>query len=318
MDRSDARRGGRSTRRVSSRNGAGAFSWCTAGLEVGEIPLECFSRPKPRVSSILQRAGVEERHFLTPKACAGIAERAARRGKRLPDLLERALHAAASSVPDAWGESAMTSNGRARAADEMEATRGLDTTGGFAANQGRNLALNAAIKEALAEDPLVFDNNQVTSVLNYSNPKPGDPVHPLTHFGQPPLVALPERVSDGGGGEDVQAPLDEAVYQEGELGVSRYETAGTLRAGRIPEHQQIVMPPRRRMRVRRLTPLECLRLQGFPDGYLAAVRLYGKPLPDGAVYRMTGNSWAVPVAGWLFRRLDAAARDSCREVVGSE
>jgi hypothetical protein len=312
MDRVDVRRGGRSTRKVSSRNGAGAFSWSMHGLEVGEIPQTCFSKPKPKVSSILQRAGVDQRYFLTPKACAGILDRAQRRGKKLPELLEAALSASAGRAipaPVIEGEttvyrvyaafsSAMTSNGVARAADEVETTRSPDTTGGFATNQGGNIVLDD-IHEILKEEPLVFDNNQVTSVLNYSKPKPGDPVHPLTYFGHPPFMAM---------SEESQIPVDEAVYQEGEYGVARYDTAGTLRAGRIPEHQQVIMPSHHKtMRVRRLTPLECLRLQGFPDNYLSRVHVKGKPLSDGAIYKMAGNSWAVPVVEWIFSRLEREA-----------
>lgn len=52
--------------------------------------------------------------------------------------------------------------------------------------------------------------------------------------------------------------------------------------------------------VRRLTPLECERLQGFPDHWTAA-------FPDSVRYRMLGNAVAVPVAEWLGRRIAMAA-----------
>lgn len=52
-------------------------------------------------------------------------------------------------------------------------------------------------------------------------------------------------------------------YQEAEFGVAEYDTAGTLRAGRIPEHEMVVNHAT--MAVRRLMPIECHRLQGFPD-----------------------------------------------------
>lgn len=84
--------------------------------------------------------------------------------------------------------------------------------------------------------------------------------------------------------------------------------------------------------VRRLTPTECERLQGFPDGYtnipwrtaqeakrkgvsyetLLAQRgmtLRGPSLedcPDGPRYKALGNSWAVPVARWVGKRIAAA------------
>jgi DNA (cytosine-5)-methyltransferase 1 len=57
--------------------------------------------------------------------------------------------------------------------------------------------------------------------------------------------------------------------------------------------------------VRRLTPVECLRLQGFPDDYFDGVMLRGKPLADGPKYKMLGNSMAVPCISWIGERIDA-------------
>lgn len=55
------------------------------------------------------------------------------------------------------------------------------------------------------------------------------------------------------------------------------------------------------MQVRRLTPTECERLQGFPDHY-TLIPWRKKPAeecPDGPRYKALGNSWAVPVARWV-------------------
>ena len=55
-------------------------------------------------------------------------------------------------------------------------------------------------------------------------------------------------------------------------------------------------------RVRRLTPRECERLQGFPDDYTLIP--YGKkPAADGPRYKALGNSMAVPVVRWIGERL---------------
>lgn len=59
-----------------------------------------------------------------------------------------------------------------------------------------------------------------------------------------------------------------------------------------------------RMAVRRLTPTECCRLQGFPDAYLD-IAYRGKPACDGPKYKALGNSFAVPVIHWLGKRLKA-------------
>src|SRR5690606_40394120 len=52
------------------------------------------------------------------------------------------------------------------------------------------------------------------------------------------------------------------------------------------------------MAVRRLTPRECERLQGFPENY-TLIPYRGKPAADGPRYKALGNSWAVPVARWI-------------------
>jgi DNA (cytosine-5)-methyltransferase 1 len=59
------------------------------------------------------------------------------------------------------------------------------------------------------------------------------------------------------------------------------------------------------MQVRRLTPVECERLQGFPDGY-TDIKPKGKPTPDGPRYKALGNSWAVPVVRWIGQRIARA------------
>ena len=61
------------------------------------------------------------------------------------------------------------------------------------------------------------------------------------------------------------------------------------------------------MAVRRLTPTECLRLQGFPDGW-SQIPWKGKPAsecPDGPQYKAAGNSMAVPVMRWIGERIAA-------------
>jgi len=73
----------------------------------------------------------------------------------------------------------------------------------------------------------------------------------------------------------------------------------TLRRGGV---QHGVLTP---MAVRRLTPNECLRLQGFPDNW-TNIPWKGKPTaPDGPQYKCAGNSFAVPVVRWIGTRIAA-------------
>lgn len=52
--------------------------------------------------------------------------------------------------------------------------------------------------------------------------------------------------------------------------------------------------------VRRLTPTECERLQGFPDGYTKI----NDNTPDTPRYKALGNSMAVPVMRWIGERME--------------
>ena len=127
---------------------------------------------------------------------------------------------------------------------------------------------------------VAFDTTQVTSKANRSQPKPGDPCHPLAAGAHAPAVAF---------GCD--------VYNGDETG----ETAATLNAASgAPSHSgpKILMPSA----VRRLTPRECERLQGFPDDW-TLIPYRGKPASDGPRYKALGNSMAVPVMRWIGERI---------------
>jgi len=66
-------------------------------------------------------------------------------------------------------------------------------------------------------------------------------------------------------------------------------------------------PPLLTPQVRRLTPTECERLQGFPDNY-TKIAWRGKisdDCPDGPRYKAMGNSMAVPVMRWIGERINA-------------
>jgi DNA (cytosine-5)-methyltransferase 1 len=91
----------------------------------------------------------------------------------------------------------------------------------------------------------------------------------------------------------------------GQSGFGVGEIASTQRAmGHANSHtngggHQAVMTG---MQVRRLTPLECERLQGFPDNW-TLVPHNGKPAADGPRYKALGNSMAVPVMAWIGQRI---------------
>jgi DNA (cytosine-5)-methyltransferase 1 len=130
--------------------------------------------------------------------------------------------------------------------------------------------------------PLIaFDTTQITSKANYSNPQPGDQCHPLAAGAHPPAVAFANTAgaTNLGYAEEQAPPI-----------TGRHGDPGNVMSG---------------MRVRRLTPRECERLQGFPDDY-TMIPYRGKPAADGPRYKALGNSMAVPVMRWIGRRIQAA------------
>lgn len=145
--------------------------------------------------------------------------------------------------------------------------------------------------------PVAFDTTQITSAANRSNPQPGDPCHTLSKSAHAPAIAFDCKAS-------------------GQNGFGIGEIASTQRAmGHANSHtngggHQAVMTA---MQVRRLTPRECERLQGFPDDYTLIPLHQKKPTDvlkfsaDGPRYKALGNSWAVPVAAWVGKRIQAVA-----------
>ena len=95
---------------------------------------------------------------------------------------------------------------------------------------------------------------------------------------------------------------------------TKLHNTGSNNAGKIFEERTTCLdanspPPAllTAMQVRRLTPVECERLQGFPDGY-TQIPWRKKPAsecPDGPRYKALGNSWAVPNVAWIGRRIQA-------------
>jgi DNA (cytosine-5)-methyltransferase 1 len=133
--------------------------------------------------------------------------------------------------------------------------------------------------------PIAFDTTQITSKANRSNPKPGDPCHPLAAGAHAPALAFNLRGRDGGAMPEV---ADVASVRAASGGSSRSYVSAD-------------------MAVRRLTARECERLQGFEDDY-TLIPYRGKPAADGPRYRAIGNSMAVPVMRWIGERIDQVER----------
>ncbi|WP_331327250.1 DNA cytosine methyltransferase [Methylobacterium fujisawaense] len=132
---------------------------------------------------------------------------------------------------------------------------------------------------------IAFDTTQITSRENRNNPQPGDPCHPLAAGMHPPAIAF--------SGKD-------------DLRDVSHELSPTLRCGG-KEGGANWMALNQGWSVRRLTPTECERLQGFPDSH-TAVPWRGGTLPDGPRYKALGNSMAVNCMRWIGRRIEVVER----------
>jgi len=155
------------------------------------------------------------------------------------------------------------------------------TTEGRAGRSGANNFNTSGGLVAVA-----FDTTQVTSKTNRSNPQPGDACHSLTSEGHAPAIAFTERGRDKGRTFESQEDIAYALCNPG--------------SGGRTHSRQLFTPM---MAVRRLTPLECTRLQGFKDDFFDHVLYRGKPPADGPIYKALGNSMAVPVIAWIGKRI---------------
>ncbi|TCR69709.1 DNA cytosine methyltransferase [Bosea sp. BK604] len=170
---------------------------------------------------------------------------------------------------------------------------------------------------------VAFDTTQITSAANCSNPQPGDPGHPLAASAHPPALAY--RVSGNHGAWETGDKVDALTtgtdrtahlvafsimpqnsgrdYKAREVDIAQPLMAGGPVGGN--QGGDYVL---QNWAVRRLTPAECARLQGFPDHH-SRIAWRGKPAeqcPDGPQYKTYGNSMATKKMRWLAERLAAA------------
>ena len=84
----------------------------------------------------------------------------------------------------------------------------------------------------------------------------------------------------------------------------------TTGGGKPGQGQPTIASP---LAVRRLTPVECERLQGFADNW-TQIEWRGRPAelcPDGPRYKSIGNSWGVNVGEWIFERIRLVEGMAC-------
>ena len=115
-------------------------------------------------------------------------------------------------------------------------------------------------------------------------------------------IGNPENLSGTLIKNQTMAVAQPVAFQSSQSGVRLAETHATLDANNGPRRHNGVVSA---MQVRRLTPVECERLQGFPDGYTNIPWRGKSQAPDGPRYKAMGNSMAVPVMRWIGKRIAA-------------
>ena len=181
----------------------------------------------------------------------------------------------------------------------------------------------SAVSSGLNQCPsvLVFDRAQITSPNNRSTVGPDKPCPALHAFGEVPAVCYQMQGFGDYREGDVASSCKQRDYKDStDLVVSSVdcrnfteggEINGTLQAkesgGQSLNLQNTV---RTGMIVRRLTPLECERLQGFPDGWTdigewcdSKGKLHKDA--DSPRYKACGNSIALPFWDFLAKRISA-------------
>jgi site-specific DNA-cytosine methylase len=177
---------------------------------------------------------------------------------------------------------AMTGNGVANVADPVEVARCLDSSGGYATNQGGNVVAFSCKDHG-------GDASEIAPTLRSMG-------NDGSHANGGGQVAVAFAIQDGALRENPTSGPQGKGYQP--------EHAYTLEAREAVSKQQCVATA---MQVRRLTPTECERLQGFPDGH-TLISWKKKPAddcPDGPRYKALGNSMAVPCMAWIGRRIQS-------------
>jgi len=178
-------------------------------------------------------------------------------------------------------------------------------TGGPAGDEHYNLMVVHETQDPITSDvafPLATNQGQENALVYEMHPQDsrvkemGDVCQTVTN-----------RWGTGGGNVPITIPLDlrnagrdpEKHDEMNRQGVGVGEPGDPSHTLTTACVHGVASPTDKSMAVRRLTPVECERLQGFPDNY---TNIKDKT-PDGSRYKALGNSMAVPVMAWIGKRI---------------
>ena len=161
---------------------------------------------------------------------------------------------------------------------------------------------------AVAIQPLVLED-QGGSVISTSQTGIVGTLRRESHGHEPSVLSFNHAQQSMMVGDEIASPLMQRDFKDPQTVL-----APTLTASNDPSRSpqstevtnQVAAIYATTMAVRRLTPVECERLQGFPDNYTNIPWRKKPESPDGPRYKALGNSWAVPVVAWIGKRINDA------------
>lgn len=170
------------------------------------------------------------------------------------------------------------------ASNQRDEVRELEVAGALAAQPG--IKQQTYICRADGQTNAMEGENLAPTLTSHAKKDP-PLIYPVDESEEMKPVTLQIRGGKPGGGKGALIQHDMSVT------LSTHNTQ-TLITG---DHEK------RDLTVRRLTPRECERLQGFPDDYTDIPYRNKEHAPDGPRYKALGNSMAVPVMRWIGERI---------------
>lgn len=170
------------------------------------------------------------------------------------------------------------------ASNQRDEVRELEVAGALAAQPG--IKQQTYICRADGQTNAMEGENLAPTLTSHAKKDP-PLIYPVDESEEMKPVTLQIRGGKPGGGKGALIQHDMSAT------LSTHNTQTPITGG----HEK------RGLTVRRLTPRECERLQGFPDDYTDIPYRNKEHAPDGARYKALGNSMAVPVMRWIGERI---------------
>ncbi len=258
---------------------------------------------------------VPSKYYLSPKACRGILRRAEKRGRELPRQLQDALEAVARTDNKAQGGFYVSETAAPISAKTHGRTYGDDELSGnlmvipekataisthYAKGTDSDMTQTHIVTHALQAkaDGSEDGTGRGTPIITFSSKDNGRDASDIS----PSLRSMNNDKSNVNGGGQVAVAFQSKASSQNSMNLkdkvpalSVGKAAGSAVSGNFG--------------VRRLTPKECERLQGFPDNYTR----YGidetgntVEMSDTQRYRQLGNAITVSVSGWIGQRIQKA------------